>query len=158
MTIRNTVKYTAILIMLWLIVLLAGRVEAATDYHLIDIRELALDYKNYKMINPNARNALIYPESPKEGVNVELKLDVMNRLFYWDSAIESLTTDSQYRSVGLKLWMGLHLSDHMDVGYYHHSAHILDATQSRMNGFPVEDAVQIKLYLFRTKEPRNSVF
>lgn len=126
------------------------------DYHIIDLKELSIDYKNYAMVNKNARNSLIYPEPPKEAINVNINMDFAT-YFYWNNVIESLTTDGQYRSIGLQTQIGVRLSEHLELGYYHHSQHLIDRQHSYMDKYPVEDAVQIKLYLYKSNN-RESIF
>jgi len=127
------------------------------DFHIVNLNELSLDYKNYHVVNPNAHNMLIWPNVPKEGVNVGIKLDLFKYL-YWDSTIESLTDDAQYASIGLETRLGVRVSDSLELGFYHHSQHVLDSQYTYMNGhFPEEDAVEVKLYLYKEKGQRPGV-
>lgn len=129
----------------------------ADDYHVIDLNELNLDYKNFKMINDKARDPLVYPEPPKEGVDVNLDLGLVNNYGYWNSSVQSLTVDSQYRSIGLVMHLGVHLTEYLDVGYFHHSAHVLDEQQPYMP-FLTEDAVEVKIFLYRNNHEHKGVF
>lgn len=126
-------------------------------FKLIELREAYIDYRNYAALNPNGRDMLIYPEPPKEGINLTLNTNIF-KVFYWDSTIESSTTQGQYRSVGLETRLGVNLTEHLRFGFYHHSQHVLDRGHSYMDKFPVSDAVEIRFYLFRPKEERHSVF
>lgn len=121
-----------------------------------ELNELYIDYRHYKLVNPNSRNPLIYPEPPKEGINLGLKTDIMS-YFYFDSEIQSLTTDGQYRSIGLDTRLGVRLSSNLELGFWHKSQHLLDKHHSYMDKFPSEDAVQIKYYLFQGKK-RDGLF
>lgn len=133
------------------------KVARADDYHVIELNELSLDYRNFKMINANSHNMLIWPSPPKEAVNVNIKLDLF-KYAYWNSIIESLTNDSKYASIGLDTRLGVRVTEYLEVGIYHHSQHVLDRSYDYMNGhFPEEDAVQIKLYLFK-KDKNESLF
>ena len=127
-----------------------------SNFHVIELQDLALDYKNFSWLNDQARNALIYPEHPKESINVVINTNLLKYMFL-NSTIESLTTGSQYRSIGLELRLGLRVHNNLEFGYYQHSEHILDGTHSYMNKFPVEDAIEIKLFLYR-KEKKDSIF
>jgi hypothetical protein len=131
--------------------------HAADSYHIIDLNELTLDYRNFAVLNPNARNMLIYPEPPKEGINVGMKVDVLTYL-YWDSQIEALTTDAQYRAIGLETRLGVRVSHYLEIGYLHHSQHLIDRDHAYMNKYPVEDSIQVKLYLYRAKGEREPLF
>lgn len=128
----------------------------ADDFHVLNLDELSIDYKNYARINDKARNLLIYPEHPKEGINININTSVLS-YGYFNSTIESLTTSSQYRGIGLQVCLGLHLSDSVDIGYYHHSQHVIDREIQGIPIFPVEDAIQIKIYFYR-KNNKDSIF
>lgn len=129
----------------------------ASDLHIIDLSELSIDYKNFKMVNPNGHDIMTYPDPPKESLNLNLKTDILS-FGYWDSTVESWTTDAQFRGIGLETRIGVRLSDHLDLGLYHHSEHELDRNQQlHMGHFPEEDAVELKVYLYREKD-RNSIF
>lgn len=129
---------------------------AYAEFHIVDLNEVYLDYRNYSMVNPNARNLLIYPDTPKEAINVGIKLDLL-KYMYIDNEIQSITTDAQYKGIGLDLRIGVRATSWLEVGLWHRSQHVLDGTQSFMGGnFPSEDAFNVKVYLFR-KYKRDSV-
>lgn len=113
------------------------------------LNELSLDYKNFAMLNDKARNPYIYPEHPKEGINVDMNLGFLWNVGYLNSSIQSLTTESQYRSIGLELHYGVHVGRYLDFGGYHHSEHVLDEVQPVYSSYPSEDAVEIRLFLYR---------
>jgi len=144
-----------LLFVLGLLLIVASRADAS--YRLIELRELSIDYKNYAWLNPNARHPLLYPEHPKEGVDLNLKTDLFD-WFFWDNSIKSLTTGSQYRTVGLETRFGVYVSDYLNVGYYHQSQHLLERSHHSIPKFPVEDAVEFKLYLYRDRPARDSMF
>lgn len=142
--------------MKYLLTLLLLPSVALADFKLVELNQVALDYRNYGMLNDKARNLLIYPEHPKEAINVIVNIDLL-KFAYWNSTIESLTTPSQYKSIGLDTRLGLRVSNFLELGIWHHSQHVLDGTQSYMSKFPSEDAVQVKLFLYR-KEKQDSIF
>lgn len=133
-----------------LILLTTPIICTAYDYHLIDLNELSIQYDNYAALNDKARNALIYPDHPKEGINVNVNTTVA-RFGYVDSIIETLTNSGQYASIGLNIRLGLRVTDNLEFGIHHHSQHLLDRAHSYMDKFPSEDSVQLKLYLYREK-------
>ncbi len=127
------------------------------DYHIVDLKELSLDYKNFAMINPNGVDAMTWPDPPKESVNVLIKTDIAT-YFGWDSTIESWTTDSQYRGIGLETRFYARITEHLDLGIYHHSQHELDRpNQLNTTHFLEEDAVELKIYLYRDHK-RETIF
>lgn len=120
----------------------------AEDFHLIELDTVALDYKNYSVISDKQRNLLLYPESPKESINVILNTTLF-KYAYFNNTIESLTTNSQYRGIGLQLALGVRLSQYLDIGYYHHSQHVMDREMQSIPTFPTEDTLELKFYLYR---------
>jgi hypothetical protein len=124
---------------------------------IIKLDSLYVDYRNFAMVNDKNRNLLTYPEPAKEGLNLGLTTDVLG-IFYWDSEVQSITTDAQYRSVALDMRFGLKVTDHLQIGYYHKSQHLLDRPSYNMPKFPVEDAIQIKFFIFKSRQPRESLF
>lgn len=122
----------------------------ADDWHVVDLSELSLTYRNYAVVNDKARNMLIYPEHPKEAINVGIKMDLLT-YGYFDSTIESLTTGAKYQGIGLDTRLGLRVTNNLELGFWHHSQHNLDRNHGYMGKFPSEDAVEIRLYLFKAK-------
>ena len=141
---------------LWLIAIVlafyAMATAEASDWHVVDLTEASLNYRNYALLNPNARNLLIYPEHAKEGIDVGLKMDLLS-YGYFDSQIESLTTDAQYRSIGLQFGLGLRVTDYLNVGYWHHSQHVLDRGPQSYEKFPSEDALEVRITGYRARSP-----
>lgn len=129
----------------------------ASDWNTFNLNELALNYRNYGLVNPNGRNLLIYPTHPKEGIDVGLKIDVVT-YFYWDSDIESLTSGSKYESIGLQTRLGFRLTDYVQLGFWHHSQHNLERPHAFMTSFPSEDAFEVRLYIYRARGQRTSLF
>ncbi len=131
--------------------------EFGASADLIKLDSLYLDYKNFKLLNDKNRNLLTYPEPAKEGINLGLTTDVLSYGF-WDSEVQSITTDAQYRSVALDTRLGLRLTREIEVGYAHKSQHLLDRPSYNMPKFPVEDSLEIKLYIYKTGNGREALF
>jgi hypothetical protein len=127
---------------------------ASSSYPAVELKELYIDYKNYSWVSDYSRNMLIYPESPKEAVNLGVEMDLF-RVFYWNSEIQSLTTSSKYESVGLDTRLGLRLFESLEVGWFHKSQHVLDRKHSYMPKYPSEDAIQIKIFIYSDKNRRS---
>lgn len=115
----------------------------------MDLQEVSIDYKNFQLRNANSRNPLIFPESPKEGLDFTANTDFFWGLVYVNATVDSLTTSQQFREVGLETRLGFHLGDHVNLGIYHHSQHVLDEEQPVFPRFPEEDAFELKVYLYR---------
>lgn len=99
------------------------------------------------------------------GTNISLNLNTtVLQYIYWDSVVHG-TTDSylstnsegQFRSIGLQMRLGLQLTDNVQIGYVHHSQHVLD-TNNALGPFPREDGVQLNIRVFSSKTSREGIF
>lgn len=124
---------------------------AQADFHIMELKELSLDYKNFAVLNDKARDLLIYPDHPKEGIDIIMNTKILE-YGYMDATVESLTNDSQYAGIGLQMHLGLQLGDTLRVGYYHHSQHTLDRPSSYMDRYASEDALEVKIWLYKAKD------
>jgi len=142
----------------FLVITLIGR-DASADSRdwVLGLDELSLDYRNHAMMNPNQRDALLFPESPKEAINLNVKTNIM-QVFGWDSQIQTLTTDSQYRAIGLQTSLVLRVSQSFEIGFWHQSNHLIDRQSATLPRFPSQDALSVKLYLYRAAPGRESLF
>lgn len=120
----------------------------------LKLQELSLQYNR---LLPGNRILLIAPESGKEKLSLGLKTDVFKVLFA-DFNVAAYTSQSQYRSIGLQMDLGVRLTPWLQVGYYHQSQHVLDRPNALIQGFPVEDAVAVKLFLYRAGQSRPALF
>lgn len=139
----------------------ASRCEGS-DFKVIDVQELAIDYKQYL---PGGHYPYITDNGMPDrmldkGLDLIVNMTVV-KYFYWDNRIVSLTdadTGSgrgQFRLVGWNFRFGLQVADAIQFGYYHFSQHLLDATLPWH--FPVEDAVELRFIILRAPEPRRGV-
>ncbi len=138
------------------IILFLSWIADASEFKLLELHEIALDYRNFSALNDKARNFITYPDPVKEGLNLDTKVDVL-KYGYCDFIIESLTTGAQYRGIGLELRLGIRVHSAIEVGLYHHSQHAIDKQLESLPKYPSEDAIQVKLYLYR-RDGRNSLF
>jgi hypothetical protein len=129
--------------------------EAKADF--FELSEVYLNYQNYALVNSGQKSLLVYPESPKEAININLNMNLFYGYMYAQSNIETYTTSAQFRSVGLQERIGFYLTDSIEIGFNHHSQHTLDRSIPYMNGFPSEDCVEFRLYLFK-RNSHNSIF
>jgi hypothetical protein len=122
---------------------------ALADLKLVELNEMYLDYRSYSTISSNQRNLLLYPEVPKEMINVGFNTDLA-KYGYWNNEIQSLTTGQAFKSVGLDSRLGVRITNWLEVGLWHRSLHILEGVYSNMDGrYPNENALQIKIFLYR---------
>jgi hypothetical protein len=156
------VKLTLIAILVILSVMLSMIHEAdSDDFHILELKEVYVDYLSFFK---GGRDPLITQNGLRDKhLDKELNLNLNMNLFkygYFNSMIHSMTDkDSadhgQFRLVGLKFETGIRLTNWIEVGYHHFSQHLLDYNSP--NAFPVQDAVQIRLFLLRT-DKINSIF
>ena len=130
-------------------ILLTTLLTCRTQAAVIELQEVAVDYRNYAIVNDQQRNLLVYPEPPKEGLNLDVKIDLFSGLMYANSLIEAMTVSSQYRGIGLVQQVGFHLGKFADLGWYHHSQHVMDRPIMSIPSFPTEDAIQLRIYIYR---------
>lgn len=119
--------------------------RALAEVPVMHLRELALDYQNFI---DEGRDLLLYPETHKESLAVDMKIDLLGPL-YWNNLIAATTTDAQYRTVGLTSELGAHVFSRLDVFYRHTSIHLLDRAHSYLPKFPVYDAVGVRITLYK---------
>lgn len=147
----------AIMFRLLLIISIVGVTIAlwsgsAKAFDVIKLHDLYVDYKNFAMINPNARDLLIYPDKPKESINLGIETNLFDGWGYSNLLVESLVDQTQYRGVGAQYSIGVRLSPYLEIGLYHHSQHVLDRGNETLPRFSTEDAVQVKLHIYKERE------
>lgn len=121
---------------------------------LLELNEASIDYRSYQALGMGSRNLLIFPDTPKEGININLNIDVL-RFCFWDNEIQSLTTGAQFKSIGLESRIGMRVTSWLEFGLWHRSQHVLDGVGSFDFNYPTEDSLQFKIYLYRkpNREP-----
>jgi hypothetical protein len=131
-----------------------------SDFHLLELKELYVNYfrfyegGQYPLIT---NNGLPNKEMDRQ-LDLHIKTDILH-YFYWDSRIHSMTdrdmdtNKGQFRLVGLETRFGIRLSSTIEFGYYHFSQHTLD--HQTPYHYPVQDALELKIYLYRNHERRE---
>lgn len=147
------IKLIALTMMVVFALLLGLRDSEAGEFQVMKLDEASIYYKKY---HPSARHPLFYDSSPKESLNLGTNVDLL-QVIGWDSVVQSMTNDSQYYMVGLQMQLYLRITQQLEVGYYHQSQHLLDHTYPYQR-YPVEDAVTVRLTLFRAHPGRSSLF
>jgi hypothetical protein len=139
--------------------LVASPAEAGESTRVLDVDSLALTYKQFLpggndplVTGPHLLNRTLDKE-----VAIELGVSIGNAGYFrnWVHSItdkDVYSSHGQFRTVGWQFELGFSLSRNalpVDVFYHHHSQHTLDVTSSF--GFPVQDAVGIRIYLVPPK-------
>jgi hypothetical protein len=130
------------------------RLSSGSEFKLIELSELSINYHNY--VHPG-RSLILNPEPMKEALNVFIKTDLF-KYGFMDTKIMSLTTPSQYRTIALDLTLGIRIGTHFEVFYNHMSQHLLDRPHSTYDWFPVNDSIGINIFLYRRDKPSNTIF
>ena len=140
-------KYLLVLMLL----ISAAYAEEKKEFHLIELNELKLGYKDYIY----ARDPMFYFSNPKEQINITTNSSI-GRFFFLDTLVHGTSDAAQYRRIGLQLQFGLKVIQCLDISYIHHSQHMLESVYPYQK-YPVEDSVGVTIYLYR-KEKRDTVF
>lgn len=119
------------------------------------LSEVYLNYRNYTLVNSGQKSLLVYPESPKEAINLNLNMNLFFGYMYVQSNVETYTTSAQFRSVGLQERLGFYLTKNIEIGINHHSQHTLDRSIPYMTGFPSEDCIEFRLYLYKLNDHKS---
>ena len=111
-----------------------------TRASIVSVTSLTIDYKSYlgSSYQPLVAN-------PHNGLDLALMTNITPYV-YWGSSVFSMTDNSQYRSVGLNLLLGLRIIPLLDVYFEHQSEHELDANNP-LPRFPEYDTIGVKLKL-----------
>ena len=151
--------YAIAFIALFLLFLLSGYVKADS----MSIEELSVQYKHF--LSGGSHPLITENGLSGKTLDKELNLTLNTNIFkyvYFNNFVHSMTdknvdgSQGQFRLIGWQYAIGAHLSSALDVGYYHFSQHLLDTTYSHGH-FPVENAIELKLYLIRPK-PNEGLF
>jgi hypothetical protein len=110
------------------------------------------------------------PSLPRRtlGERLEARFDTSVLTFgYWDNRIHSATdahlqsdgsaVSGQFRHIGLQMRLGINVTDRVQVGYWHHSQHVLDAEYAP-GPFPREDGLELRVRLFSNPNKPAAVF
>ena len=123
--------------------LLLGTAAGADDFG-VHLDEATVDYARFQ---DGARiPELTYTDVPKERLDVGLNMSFL-RWGYLNNTIHSLTSTAQFRLISWEYQVGVHLGDVADVYAEHRSEHLLD--EQGPSRFPTQNAVGIKIYLYR---------
>lgn len=146
-----------------------NRSDASEGWEIVNLTEVNVNYISFF---PGSFDPLITENAsmPNRQLGKQLDLNVnmdFMKYGYWDNKVHSLTDDrinpndsaGQFRLVGLNSRLGLRVSQHLEIGYFHYSQHLLDTGYQAGNGvsnhWPVEDGLEIKLWLFRRDDSKS---
>lgn len=135
---------------------------SAQAFEVLELDKLDITYRYYTpggripLINNNINNT-----EPANYLALGINLNILDNL-RWDSIVHSYidrdtaTGASQFRTVSWEFSLYFSLFKWLDAGYYHHSQHVLDINNKL--GFPVEDALFIRLNVYKGSNKREAIF
>jgi len=145
----SRINWIAVVIGLTLLLVCCSEPIEAAD--LVELNEVSIQYKNFVS---DGRDLLVYPEVHREALSLNVNTNFLSVLF-WNNSIHTITTEAQYRSVGLESRLGVRISRYLEVSYYHFSQHLLDRASATLPRFPVSDAVEVKLIIYGGQNQRS---
>lgn len=156
---------TRMIKMLLMSMALVFSLNTAQAWNLLEMNETSLEYRDFFPGGSDpliTQNGLDNRTLGKE-VRLNLNVDVL-KVFYFDNLVHGGTDEiigsggkGQFRVVGWNFELGFRLNQYINVYYHHHSQHILDSTYAHGH-FPVQDAVGIKIYLYKKDKTDNTLF
>ena len=123
---------------------------------MMELTELSINLQRY---GGYSRYPLV-TDFPDRYLDRGLSVTSKSTLFeygYWDTTTFSKTDAdkqgwSQFRTVGLEMSLGIHLTSFVDMGLFHRSEHLLDVgTTAR---YPLLDAFDMTIYLYKKNETK----
>ncbi len=112
---------------------------------MLKLEDLSVEVEKYEIMG-NTRHPYMYKDAPPNyGLNLNMKLSLMKYL-YNNSQVLSLTDQSQFRFIGLKMENGIEI-DKINIYHRHFSGHALDTTYQDKYRFPEENAIGIRINL-----------
>lgn len=131
--------------------------QSKPTWSTLELQDTYLNYKNYL---PNGYTPYLPQGSTlNKGLDYHIDTDVF-KYFYWNNTVWSLMDQNQFRSIGWNYEVGARVLPFVDLEYEHFSRHTLDEpspTKAVGEKYPVEDSINIKLYLYR-RNGKDSIF
>lgn len=156
----TTLKWWVIMVWGLMAAILFARDVRAAEYHLLEptyvameMAEIANNRDTYLSINDKGSDK--FGESNEwwtYGAAVDLNYNLVrynHYALYWDNNVHMAATNVAVREVGWEYELGVHLKQHIDVFWYHHSQHILD-TERKAARFPLENMYGVRFILVET--------
>lgn len=147
--------------------LLALSPAEASDFQLVELKDVTIGYKSFfpGSYQPQLAQSGIPNRTLGKELNLNLGIDLL-RYAYFNSRVHGTTDEiiengkstgkGQFREVGWNFQLGIRPHALFSIEYEHHSQHMLD-WQSPTR-FPVEDSIGIKVFIYKSKEPSETIF
>ncbi len=123
---------------------------------ILDLDDVSIDYKAFsgKTRTPYLQIPGLEDHSLQNELNLNVNMTLVDH-FYFDNTIHSLN-DGNYRLIGWNWRFGLHITEWIDFGWYHFSEHYTDFISPY--GFPLQNAWQLKIYLYKKRTSGKGFF
>lgn len=158
----------AVLIIIACSIALALQPAEAREFHVLELKEVSMGYKDFfdGAYDPFLNESGMADRQKDKQVNLFINMDVA-KYFYWNNRIHGTTDEGtdgygkgngkgQFRMIGWNFQLGVRPFSRVKLEYEHHSQHMLD--WDRKAKFPVEDSIGIKIEVYRSPEPSDSIF
>lgn len=145
--------------MKFLFLLLLLPTIALADWHLIEVQEVNVEYKQFL---DGSRDAIVSQDGLGNLIDKEVNLNInfdISEYFYWNNMIHSIVDSNgvsggQFRLIGWNFRVGLRLTNYFDIEWEHFSQHLLDVISPFPN--PTQNSINIRIYLYR-KNPNENI-
>lgn len=117
-----------------------AQADQTLPYHVLNVEKFSYEHKWTDKVRdpfiPNERNWR-YKDNLYWNVSIFKE-------FFWDNNVEMYSTDSKVLSVGWQFYMGVRVTDWLDIVKDHHSRHVMEEERPS-HSFPVEDSYGFRL-------------
>lgn len=146
-----------------LVILTFNMAIAHGDDYVFNLERVFIDYRYFGSggVDPLTTQNGLPGRELGSGLDLNFQTSIFQYL-YWDNTVHSTTDryidsgkEGQFRTVGWKFRLGVRLHDNLDIGYYHHSEHVLD--YARKDPFPRRDGLELRFYLYNRKPRMDTI-
>jgi hypothetical protein len=126
-----------------LVILLQSNITWAAE-----IRDLSVAFTKFLS---DSNDLFMYPRQPIEGLALDMNIDICPH-FYWNNHIHTTIDADQFRVVGWQTEIGVRLPYSVDLGFQHHSQHLLD-DYSKTLPYPNSDGIVLRWHIYEKGTP-----
>lgn len=130
-----------LILMFWSQILMAG------DFHLLEVRDLSVEYNKYQGVY---RNSYLLNQDGTfhqldSGGSFNLNVDLL-KFLYTQNRVHLAGDETQVKYVGWEWESGLRLGS-LEGYWHHHSQHELEGVSPRGDKYPLENYVGVRVHL-----------
>lgn len=117
-----------------------------SNFKLLELKSVYLDYMHYTY----AVEPFITPMAPTNRLDLNVNIELLNRILFMDNIVHSETDKNQYALIGWNYRVGVRLGNYVDLYFAHESLHLLDRTLPV--GPSSYDALGMRIYFYRRRD------